>query len=257
MTQNDECLRVENLVVSYGNELVLNEVSFAVQKGEIFIVMGGSGSGKSTLLRHMTGLETPADGNVNIGDIDIIRAEEGDFTHILKKIGVLFQSNALIGSMTIGENIALPIREHLEIDARLIPTIVRMKLAMVGLECYEQHLPSEISGGMEKRAGLARAMALNPEILFLDEPSAGLDPVTASEIDDLILHINKTLGTTMVIVTHDLDSISAIGHRAILLDKNGKNIIARGDPRKLQENHENQKVRDFFKRKDISASSST
>lgn len=255
MTQNDKCLRIENLVVRYGDALVLDGINFSVKKGEIFIIMGGSGSGKSTLLRHMIGLETPSSGGVFIGETDIFKADEDDFMQLLKKIGVLFQNSALIGSMTIGENIALPIMEHLKMDASLIPIIIRMKLAMVGLECYEQHLPSEISGGMKKRAGLARAMALNPEILFLDEPSAGLDPVTASEIDALILHINKTLGTTIVIVTHDIDSIYALGHRAILLDKNINNIIASGDPRKLKESHENQTVRDFFKRKDLSAAS--
>lgn len=247
-----ECLRVESLSVRYKNERILDDIRFSVNSGEIFIIMGGSGSGKSTLLRHMIGLENPASGRVFIGDTDITTTDEATFMALLKKIGVLFQNSALIGSMTIGENIALPILEHLRIDNRLIPVIVRMKLAMVGLECYEQHLPSEISGGMKKRAGLARALALSPQILFLDEPTSGLDPVTAAGIDALILHINKTLNTTIVIVTHDLDSITAVGDRAIMLDKATKKIIAQGDPQLMKNDHENRTVRDFFKRRNAS-----
>lgn len=255
MTQNSRCLQVENLVVRYKNELILDNVSFSVNQGEIFIIMGGSGSGKSTLLRHMTGLETPSAGRAFIKNTEIFSAGETEFLNLLKKIGVLFQNSALIGSMSVGENVALPITEHLDMDKALIPAIVRMKLSMVGLECYEQHLPSEISGGMKKRAGLARAMALNPEILFLDEPSAGLDPVTAAEIDALILHINKTMGTTIVIVTHDLDSIFTLGQRAILIDKKTHGIIGEGAPGMLKDTHENPDVRNFFRRK--SAASDT
>jgi len=247
----DECLRVENMMVRYGDNLVLDDVSFRVNRGERFIIMGGSGSGKSTLLRHMIGLESPEAGKVVIENTDMTRTDEETFMNLLKKIGVLFQNSALVGSMTVGENVALPIIEHLRLEKHLVPIIVRMKLAMVGLECYEQYLPSEISGGMKKRAGLARALALNPEILFLDEPSAGLDPVTAGEIDELILHINKTLGTTIVIVTHDLDSIFAVGQRVILLDKSTKNIIAHGDPNEIRDNHENPEVRKFFRRKSV------
>ncbi len=247
-----ECLRVENMMVRYGHSLVLDDISFKVKRGERFIIMGGSGSGKSTLLRHMIGLESPESGKVIIENTDMTVTDEETFMNLLKKIGVLFQNSALIGSMTVGENVALPIVEHLRLERHLTPVIVRMKLAMVGLECYEQYLPSEISGGMKKRAGLARALALNPEILFLDEPSAGLDPVTAGEIDELILHINRTLGTTIVIVTHDLDSIFAVGQRVILLDKSTKNIIAHGDPAEIRDRHENPEVRKFFKRKSVS-----
>lgn len=247
-----ECLRVENLSVRYKNERILDDISFSVNSGEIFIVMGGSGSGKSTLLRHMIGLENPASGRIFIDDTDITTTDEATFMALLKKIGVLFQNSALIGSMTIGENIALPIRERLRIESRLIPVIVRMKLSMVGLECYEQHLPSEISGGMKKRAGLARALALSPQILFLDEPTSGLDPVTAAGIDELILHINKTLNATIVIVTHDLDSIFAVGDRAIMLDKATKKIIAQGEPRLMKNDHENMAVRNFFRRRNAS-----
>lgn len=247
-----ECLRVENLSVRYKNERILDDIRFSVNSGEIFIIMGGSGSGKSTLLRHMIGLENPASGRIFIDGTDITTTDEATFMALLKKIGVLFQNSALIGSMTIGENIALPILERLHIESRLIPVIVRMKLAMVGLECYEQHLPSEISGGMKKRAGLARALALSPQILFLDEPTSGLDPVTAAGIDELILHINKTLNATIVIVTHDLDSIAAVGDRAIMLDKATKKIIAQGDPRLMKNDHENMTVRNFFRRRNAS-----
>ncbi len=252
MPQN-ECLRVENLVVRYNDDLILDDISFSVDRGEIFIIMGGSGSGKTTLLRHMIGLETPASGHVYIRNTDIFNTDEQTFMNLLKKIGVLFQGSALIGSMTVGENVALPIIEHHQMDSRLIPVIVRMKLSMVGLACFEQHLPSEISGGMKKRAGLARAMALNPDILFLDEPSAGLDPSTAAGIDEMILHINQTTGTTIVIVTHDLDSIFTVSKRAILLDMKTKKIIAQGDPRILKNSHDNPEVRNFFMRKSVSS----
>ncbi len=248
MTQT-ECLRVENLVVKYNEELILDDISFSVKNGEIFIIMGGSGSGKSTLLRHMVGLERPFSGQVFIKGADIFSADEQSYMDQLKKVGVLFQSSALIGSMTIAENIALPIIEHLDVDPKLIPVIVRMKLSTVGLANFEHHLPSEISGGMKKRAGLARAMALNPDILFLDEPSSGLDPITAAGIDELILHINRTIGTTIVIVTHDLDSIFTVAQRAIMLDINSGKIIAEGDPRALREGHENPEVRRFFLRR--------
>jgi phospholipid/cholesterol/gamma-HCH transport system ATP-binding protein len=245
----NKALSVKNLVVRYNSELILDDISFSVNQGDIFIIMGGSGAGKSTLLRHMVGLEKPCSGDIFIGNTNIFDTDEPTFTNILKKIGVLFQGSALLGSMTVGENVALPVFEHLKIEKRLVPMIVRMKLSMVGLACYEQHLPSEISGGMKKRAGLARAMALNPDILFLDEPSAGLDPVTAAGIDDLILHINKTLGTTIIIVTHDLDSIFTVGKNAILLDMKTKKIIARGDPHMIKDNHDSPEVRNFFRRK--------
>lgn len=247
-----ECLKVENLVVKYNDDLILDDISFSVKSGEIFIIMGSSGSGKSTLLRHMVGLERPFSGQVFIEDTDIFSANERTYMDFLKKVGVLFQSSALIGSMTIAENIALPIIEHLDIDEKLIPMIVRMKLSTVGLASFEHHLPSEISGGMKKRAGLARAMALNPDILFLDEPSSGLDPITATGIDELILHINRTLGTTIVIVTHDLDSIFTVAQRAIMLDINTRKIIAEGKPLALKKGHENPEVRNFFLRRTVS-----
>lgn len=242
------CVRVKNLAVRYGSARILDRVSFSVQPGEIFIILGGSGSGKSTLMRHMIGLEKPAEGQVFIDQTDITRADDAAFFSSLRKIGVLFQNTALIGSMSIGENMALPIREYTDLSLDLIPVIVRMKLSLVGLECYEDHLPSEISGGMKKRAGLARSLALNPDILFLDEPTSGLDPVTAAEIDDLIVNINENLGTTMIVVSHDLDSIFRTAHRAIMLGKTERTIIAEGDPRQMRDSHENPVVRRFFNR---------
>lgn len=236
------------MTVQYGEDTILSDVSFSVNEKEIFIVVGGSGSGKTSLMRHMVGLETPAEGRIYIKGQKISAPEKEDASEPLRRIGVLFQGSALIGSMTIAENVALPIEGFSGLDTEDIAAMVNIKLSLVGLECYGDHLPSEISGGMKKRAGLARALALNPEILFLDEPSAGLDPVTASEIDNLILHINKTLGTTIIIVTHDLDSIFALGQRAIMLDKESKGIIAEGSPAHMRDHNPNPVIRRFFSR---------
>ena len=244
-----DVVRVENLGVAYQHEVVLRDISFSVRENEIFIIVGGSGSGKTSLMRHMVGLEIPVSGKVYIRETDIAAAPEKRFFQSLKQIGVLFQGSALLGSMTVAENVALPITEYAGLPASAVASIVQIKLSMVGLECYADHLPSEISGGMKKRAGLARALALNPDILFLDEPSAGLDPVTAAEIDNLILHINQSLGTTIIIVTHDLDSIFALGQRAIMLDKSSKGIIAHGTPDNLRNHDPNPVVRRFFSRK--------
>lgn len=237
---------VKNLTVRYNEELILDKVSFSVKTGERFVIVGGSGSGKSTLMRHMIGLENPSQGQVLINGTDMTGCTEPALHNALRQIGVLFQGSALLGSMTVGENVALPIMEFSNLPKTVIANMVRMKLSLVGLECYEDHLPSEISGGMRKRAGLARAMALNPGILFLDEPSAGLDPITAAEIDDLIRHINESMGTTMIIVTHELDSICNLAQRLIMLEKTAKGIIAEGTPAKLREESSNPLVRRFF-----------
>lgn len=242
-------IEVKHLSVSYNDDQILDDISFSVTAGEIFLIVGGSGSGKSTLMRQMVGLETPQKGHVFIEDIDITQCSDDAFQNALKKFGVLFQSSALIGSMTIGENVALPITEFTDLPRAVIANMVRMKLSLVGLECYVDYLPSEVSGGMRKRAGLARAMALNPEILFLDEPSAGLDPITAAEIDELIRHINQSLGTTMIIVTHELDSIFNLGHRLIMLEKSTKGIVAEGLPNDLKTKNPNPMVRQFFNRR--------
>jgi phospholipid/cholesterol/gamma-HCH transport system ATP-binding protein len=236
-------------VARYGEATILDKVSFEIQRGEIFVILGASGCGKSTLLRHMVGLDRAASGRILIDGIDINGGSEPDFHATLRKVGVLFQSSALFGSMTIGENVALPILEYSDLPKSAVANLVRMKLCAVELAGFENHLPSEISGGMKKRAGLARAMALNPDILFLDEPTSGLDPVISAEIDDLIRHLNRSIGTTMVIVTHDLGSILGIADRTIMLDKSVKGIIAEGDPHTLKDHSDIPAVQDFFMRR--------
>lgn len=246
---NDSIIQVRNLRAQYGDDVILDDISFEVFQNEIFVVLGGSGCGKSTLLRHIIGLDMPRTGNVIIDGIDITQCDETEFKRMLRKIGVLFQGSALFGSMTISENVALPIQEYSDFQTNLIDIIARLKLGLVDLDGYGNHLPSEISGGMKKRAGLARALALNPKILFLDEPSAGLDPITSKEIDELILDINKNLGTTIVIVTHELESVFTVAQRVIMLDKSKKGIIAEGDPKDLKKHPSNEIVRAFFHRK--------
>ena len=239
-------IQVRHLVAKYGEDVILDRISFDVYEGEIFVILGGSGCGKSTLLKHLIGLIHPDSGQVIIDGIDISRGDEATLNKTLRKIGVLYQSGALFGSMTLAENVALPIKEYTTLPPEAITTLVRMKLDLVNLGAYENHLPSEISGGMKKRAGLARAMALNPKILFFDEPSAGLDPVTSADLDGLIIQLNKNLGTTMVIVTHELRSILAVAHRVIMLDKHSKGIIADGNPRYLRDHSQNAFVSKFF-----------
>jgi phospholipid/cholesterol/gamma-HCH transport system ATP-binding protein len=241
-------IQVKDLVARYGDETILQDISFDIYEGEIFVILGGSGCGKSTLLKHLIGLIRPYSGQVVIDGEDIARADSEGYHRLLRKIGILYQSGALFGSMTLAENVALPIVEYTDLASDLVSSLVRMKLSLVQLDGYEDYLPSEISGGMKKRAGLARAMALNPKILFFDEPSAGLDPVTSAGLDNLILHLNKSLGTTMVIVTHELESILTVAQRVIMLDKSTKGIIAEGDPRHLRETSRNPLVWRFFNR---------
>lgn len=247
-TSKKPVISVRDLVVQYDGDTILDRVSLDVYEKEIFVILGGSGCGKSTLLRQMIGLETPLEGEVVIDGVDITSCSEKEFYDHLLKIGVLFQNSALLGSLTLEENVCLPVRQHTRLRAGSVMNMARMKLRLVGLECYNEHLPSEISGGMKKRAALARALALNPGILFLDEPSAGLDPVTSSEIDELILRINSLSGTTMVIVTHELDSIYRVADRCIMLDKSTKGIIAEGDPKALKEESDHPLVKRFFHR---------
>lgn len=239
---------IQRLYAHYGADSILENVSLQVYSGEIFVIVGGSGCGKSTLLKCMIGLYRPDIGRVIIEDVDIATADDDVVQEIRKGIGVLFQSGALIGSMTVAENIALPLQEHTNLSQDMIDLIVKMKLGMVHLSGYENYLPSELSGGMKKRAGIARAMALDPTILFFDELSAGLDPVTSAELDILVKSINAGMGTTMVVVTHELESIFTIADRVIMLDKSEKGIIAEGDPQELKRNATDPRVFKFFNR---------
>jgi phospholipid/cholesterol/gamma-HCH transport system ATP-binding protein len=240
---------VERLRAAYGERVILDDVSFEVSRGEILAIVGGSGCGKSTLLKYMIGLYRAERGRVLLSGADMVTADEKALNELRMKIGVLFQSGALIGSMTLGENVALPLKEHTNLDPGIVLRIVRMKLAMVGLAGYENHYPAELSGGMKKRAGCARAMALDPTILFFDEPSAGLDPVTSAELYEMIRNLNRDMGTTMVIVTHDLDLVFGIVDRVIMLDRDSKGIIGEGPPQFLRQDVADPRVHNFFNRK--------
>jgi phospholipid/cholesterol/gamma-HCH transport system ATP-binding protein len=244
--QNEPIIVVQGLTARFGSNTVFADVSFQVNRGEILVIAGESGCGKSTLLKIMIGLQRPASGRVLFQGADILAAGEEQLQHYRRNIGVLFQSSALFSSMTIRDNIALPLREFTDLNAAIIDLIVKMKLGMVNLAGYENHYPAELSGGMKKRAGIARAMALDPIVLFFDELSAGLDPVTAAELDDLIIKTNKALGTTMVIVTHELTSILKISDRIIMLDKKAGGIIAEGNPQDIKEKTTDPRVRSFF-----------
>lgn len=241
-------IKVEGVKVSYGDFILLQDISFTVKKADIFIIMGASGCGKSSLLRILTGLNFPVKGNVFIDGINFTKSSEIDRNKIMKRCGILYQGGALFSSMTLKENISLPLQQYTDYSKTLIEEIVSFKLSLVGLKGFEDFYPSEISGGMKKRAGLARALALDPEIVYFDEPSAGLDPISSKLLDDLIIDINRSLGTTIVIVTHELSSIFAIGNNSIFLDEESKTIIARGDPRDLLKDSPNEKVKRFLSR---------
>src|SRR5260221_2603862 len=238
-------IRIENLTIDYGSYVVMREIKARVKRGSIFVIMGNSGSGKSTLLRHMIGLQRPVQGDVLYDGKSFWAMEEEERRAELRKYGVLFQSGALWSSMTLAENVALPLIEYTDWSATDREEIVRLKLALVGLNGFEDYYPAEISGGMRKRAGLARAMALDPEILFFDEPSAGLDPITSRNLDQLILELRDSLGTTVVVVTHELASIFSIGDDSIFLDADTKTMRAQGNPNELLKHSTDAKLRAF------------
>ncbi len=241
-------LKIENLTMAYGDFIIQRNLNFTINKGDIFIIMGGSGCGKSTLMRHLVGLKHPAKGRVLYKGMSLWEVDQEKRDNMLRNFGVMYQSGALWSSMTLAENIALPLMEYTDLPFARIKDVIALKLALVGLSGFENFYPSEISGGMQKRAGLARAMALDPDVLFFDEPSAGLDPVSARRLDDLILELSENLGTTIIIVTHELASIFAIGNNSVFLDPETRTMIATGDPKRLLAESEDPKVRLFLTR---------
>ncbi len=256
-TQAEAHISVRNLDMAYGDFLIQRDLNFTIRRGEIFIIMGGSGCGKSTLLKHLVGLMEPARGEVFYGSVDFWKASAVDQLRIKRQFGILYQSGALWSSMTLAENVGLPLGEFTDLEPAEIRRIASLKMALVGLAGFEDFYPSEISGGMRKRAGLARAMALDPDILFCDEPSAGLDPISSRLLDDLILQLRDSLGATIVIVTHELASIFAIADDSIFLDADTKTMIAHGDPRVLRDHSSDPKVRNFLLRGELGAQAAT
>lgn len=241
-------IRVVDLTMAYGDFTIMRDLNFEIRRGEVFVVMGPSGCGKSTLLKHLIGLYQPAGGTIFHGETDFSHATDAERAALMRRIGVTYQGGALFTSMTLAENVAIPLERETDLDRAQIRDLVSYKLSLVGLRGYEEFYPSEISGGMRKRASLARAIALDPELLFFDEPSAGLDPASAARLDELILELKQSLGTTVVIVTHELDSIFAIGDTAIYLDTETRTLSAVGNPRELVENPPNERVRAFLTR---------
>ena len=241
-------IRAEHLAAAFGPRVLFRDVSFEVRRGEVFVILGGSGCGKSTLLKLMIGLVPPAAGRVSILGTDVWSAEGADQLALLRRIGVMWQQGALFGSQTLLENVEMPLAEHTRLSPAARAEVARAKLGLVGLSEAAGRLPSEVSGGMLKRAGIARALALDPPILLLDEPSAGLDPITSAGLDALIQDLARSLGTTFVVVTHELASILAIGDRCIMLDRDAQGVIAEGDPRRLRDESTHPTVRAFFRR---------
>jgi phospholipid/cholesterol/gamma-HCH transport system ATP-binding protein len=244
----DAHIVVRAMMMAYGSFVLAQDLDFTIRRGDIFVIMGGSGCGKSTLLRHLIGLQAPAKGQILYGDTSFWDAPPAGRAAIMRRFGVLYQKGALWSSMTLAENVALPLGEYTDLTAAEIREIAALKLALVGLAGFEEFYPSEISGGMQKRAALARAMALDPDILFFDEPSAGLDPISSRLLDDLILELRDSLGSTIVIVTHELASIFAIGNNSVFLDSDTKTMIAGGDPNALLTESRDPKVQRFLTR---------
>jgi phospholipid/cholesterol/gamma-HCH transport system ATP-binding protein len=250
MNEKQPHIIVNDLTMAYGDFVIQRDLNFTINRGDIFIIMGGSGCGKSTLLRILVGLKSPSKGQVFYGDVDFWAASEVEREHLMRRMGILYQSGALWSSMTLADNVALPLREYTRLNESQIREIVALKLALVGLAGFEDYYPSEISGGMRKRAGLARAMALDPEILYFDEPSAGLDPISAKLLDDLILEIRDSMGATIVVVTHELASIFAIGNNSVFLDPETKTMLAEGDPGQLATSSQDERIHRFLTRGD-------
>jgi phospholipid/cholesterol/gamma-HCH transport system ATP-binding protein len=242
-------IAVRDLTMAYGDFVVMRDLNFDVNRGEVFVIMGGSGCGKSTLLRHIIGLKEPAEGSIHYGELDFTAADPEQRAAVLRRVGVLFQSGALYSSLTLAENVGLPLEEYVPgLRGAEVRAIASFKLALVGLKGFEDFHPSEISGGMRKRAGLARALALDPEILCIDEPSAGLDPISSKLLDELILGLRDSLGTTVVIVTHELDSIFEIATTSVFLDAKSRTMTALGPPLELRDHSPDPAVREFLNR---------
>lgn len=247
MTKESQIV-VRDLDMGYGTFILMRDLNFTVNRGDIFIIMGGSGCGKSTLLKILIGLKEPSRGQVFYNGVSFWEMETEERERIMKRFGILYQSGALWSSMTLAENVALPLEQYTNLSPGQIRELVSLKLSLVGLAGFEEFYPSEISGGMRKRAALARAMALDPDILFFDEPSAGLDPVSSRLLDDLILELRDSLGSTIVVVTHELASIFAIGNNSIYLDVDSGTMTASGDPKKLLAESKDPRVRKFLTR---------
>jgi phospholipid/cholesterol/gamma-HCH transport system ATP-binding protein len=248
MTEKQAHITIQDLTMAYGDFVLMRDLDFTVNRGDVFIIMGGSGCGKSTLMKIMIGLKSPAKGRVFYGDVNFWESELEERDRMMRQMGILYQSGALWSSMTLAENIALPLEQYTNLRHGQIRELASYKLSLVGLAGFEDFYPSEISGGMRKRAGLARAMALDPDILFFDEPSAGLDPISAHLLDELILELRESLGATVVVVTHELASIFAIGNNSVFLDAETRTMTAGGDPKKLRDESPDPKVRSFLTR---------
>jgi len=251
MVAPDAHVTVRDLDMAYGTFVIQRNLTFTIRRGDIFIIMGGSGCGKSTLLKHLVGLKAPARGTVLFGDQDLWATSPDEQERLMRRFGILYQSGALWSSMTLAENVMLPLGQFTDLKPAEVREVASLKLALVGLAGFEDFYPSEISGGMRKRAGLARAMALDPEILFFDEPSAGLDPISSRMLDDLILELRDSLGATVAVVTHELASIFAIGNNSVFLDPDTKTMIASGDPKQLRDECPDPKVRNFLLRGEL------
>ncbi len=248
MTSSDAHILVDGLTMKYGEVLIQRDLSFSIRKGDIFVIMGGSGCGKSTLLKHLIGLVPPSAGQILYNGRSFWGSSPHEREALLRNMGILYQKGALWTSMTLAENVAMPLRQYTKRSEREIRAVVEYKLALVGLAGFEEYFPSEISGGMQKRAALARAMALDPQVLFFDEPSAGLDPISSKLLDDLIVELNKSLGATVVVVTHELASIFAIATNSVFLDAETKTMTAQGHPRELLERSSDSRVIRFLTR---------